>query len=499
MSDLHRTLPCRWTTLVVVATLVVAAGLGCGPARGLGGGAVVEPLPEGPPPEAAAPDPPPEAPPQSGFARRIGGPGQEEVYGVAVAADGSVFVSGWFDESTDMDPGEGVDLRTSLGGGDAFVVRLDQHGDLMWARTVGGAESVGFFGLAIAPDGSVLLLGSFVASADFDPGAAVDIRTAVGSRDVLAVLLDESGSLRWAVTFGGAGEDGSWDAAFYPDGSSVVVGFYRETVDFSMGTGPRDAHTSAGDSDVFAVRLDAAGRPLWSRVVGGVEADAAVGVGVAEDGAVSLTGSFRGTVDFDPGPGTEERTAAGEEDGFVLTLTPGGDFVRVVTFGSPGMDLGWDLAVAPDGGTVVTGSFSESVDFDPGPGRAVLTSKGSTELFVAAFDPAGASLWARGFGTEDEEWGRSVAVSTEGGVVALGRGSPDLVGLDLGGRYRWSLSIDPSADVNGRGVALAPSGDVVACGGFYDALSFGRGAASVVLRSDGDEEAFVIRLAQPSR
>ena len=51
-----------------------------------------------------------------------------------------------------------------------------------------------------------------------------------------------------------------------------------------------------------------------------------LGYGVAWDdlGNVYATGGFKGTIDFDPGPGTAERTSSGNYDVFLLKLAPNG-------------------------------------------------------------------------------------------------------------------------------------------------------------------------------
>ncbi len=104
---------------------------------------------------------------------------------------------------------------------------------------------------------------------------------------------------------------------------------------------------------------------------------------VDPSGNVYTTGDFGGTVDFDPGTGTFDLvtnpTYLG--DVFIQKLDAAGNFVWARSVGSTRQDDGTDIAVDATGNVYFTGTFSQTVDFDPGAGSFKLTA-GSTDLFV---------------------------------------------------------------------------------------------------------------------
>ena len=116
--------------------------------------------------------------------------------------------------------------------------------------------------------------------------------------------------------------------------------------------------------------------------MGGPSQDFGIGVAVDAAGNVYTTGSFKGTVDFDPGAGVTNLTSAGEADVFVQKLDLSGNFVWVVGMGGPSSDLGYGVAVDAGGNVYITGYFTGTVDFDPGAGMTNLTSVGSIDVFV---------------------------------------------------------------------------------------------------------------------
>jgi hypothetical protein len=134
----------------------------------------------------------------------------------------------------------------------------------------------------------------------------------------------------------------------------VLAGVAYGEVDF--GGGPL---LSAGQSDIVAAKLDAAGKHLWSKRFG--DGDPQHGYSVATDGAgnVVLTGLLYGTVDFGGGP----LTSAGGSDIFVAKLDAFGNHVWSKRFGDASTQFGASVAVDSPGNVLLYGT----VDFGGGP------------------------------------------------------------------------------------------------------------------------------------
>ena len=59
---------------------------------------------------------------------------------------------------------------------------------------------------------------------------------------------------------------------------------------------------------------------VWTKTVGGTGTDYGNSAAVDSSGNVYVTGSFQGTVDFNPGTDTDEHTSSGDYDIFVTTF-----------------------------------------------------------------------------------------------------------------------------------------------------------------------------------
>jgi len=160
-------------------------------------------------------------------------------------------------------------------------------------------------------------------------------------------------------------------------------------------------------------------------VFGGTDHSEARSVAVDSSGNVYTTGSFEGTVDFDPGAGTANLTSNGSYDVFVSKLDSSGNYVWTKQFGGTEYSRGYSVAVDSSGNVYTTGDFQGTFDFDPGAGTANLTANDGTDVFVSKLDSSGNHLWAKSCGGGvgggvDNDIGYSVAVDSSGNVYTTG-------------------------------------------------------------------------------
>lgn len=106
-----------------------------------------------------------------------------------------------------------LDTQTSQGGNDAFVLKLDPNGQLLWARQFGTAGDDYFNGIAVS--GSTLYLaGGF--SGDLDPNDAVNVAAGQYTPALIAITTD--GSLIWTKQYTETASYRSCQVAIAPSG-----------------------------------------------------------------------------------------------------------------------------------------------------------------------------------------------------------------------------------------------------------------------------------------
>ena len=234
------------------------------------------------------------------WAKQLGGPADEVATSIVLDATGNIYLTGYFQDMADFDPGAATFFLTSSGFDDIFVTKFDNSGNLLWADQMGGTADD--FSTAVATDntGNVFLTGYFYGTADFDPGPAVYSLSSAGNADIFISKLDAGGNFLWAKQMGDTLFDRGLGISLDVLGNVYTTGAFNGTVDFDPGSGVYN-FSSNGNVDIFFSKLNSGGGFIWAKRVGGPNSDIANAIKVDPSGNIYSTGFFRGVVDFDPG------------------------------------------------------------------------------------------------------------------------------------------------------------------------------------------------------
>lgn len=363
--------------------------------------------------------------PSHSWSRSIQSDDASEGHAIAVDGSGNVYVTGRFEGTADFDVTGGGMSITSSGGYDIFVMKIAASGSLTWVKTIGGTGTDEGNGIALDASGNVYVCGYFNGTVDFDPGASTTDLTSNGGMDAFILKLNGSGNLDWARSIGGTGSENAADIAV--DGNDpVIVGNFSGTVDFDPNAGTNDL-TSAGNSDIFMLKLASTGSFDWAKSIGGSQADEAFAVDISS-GTIFVGGEFKGVCDFNPSGTTSNLDAGAYTDGFVATYTSGGGILLLAkAFGGDANDGVADVHVDASGNILITGFFQGDADFDPGSGTYELSSNGSADIFFCQLTSAGNFSWAYGVGGFTAEHGEAITSDASGNAIATGffRGTLD--------------------------------------------------------------------------
>lgn len=299
----------------------------------------------------------------------------------------------------------------------------------------------------------------------------------------------------WAKNIGGAGELKSMAVKTDASGNVYTAGYFSVGGDFDPGAGSEILYAT-GDFDIYVTKSDASGKFIWAKGIGDVGVDNAYGVAVDASGNVYVAGSFSGTVDFDPGAGTQNLTSAGGTDIFVLKLNSAGDYVWARGMGGPTDDYAYGLTVDASGNPFTTGYFTGIADFDPSAVSKILASTGKADIFISKLTSSGNYAWAKRMGGTDEDQGLAITSDASGNVYATGFFSDKAefndgasfynltaVGVkdifiekfDNSGNFQWAKGIGGTSYDGGQGIALDASNNVYTVGYFRGYADFDPG------------------------
>jgi hypothetical protein len=324
------------------------------------------------------------------WARTFGGTSGEGACSITQTLDGGLAVAGYTNGF-----GAGTD--------DFIVLKLNNAGNLIWARTFGGAGSDMAYSIIQASDG----------------GLAVAGRTnsfGAGSIDFLVLKVDSLGNLSWAKTFGGTDAEMAYSMIQTADSGYAVAGCTRSF--------------TAGDYDFLVLRLDTAGNLIWSRTFGLIDQDLLYSITRTTDGGFTVAGQYEGS-------GSQNRLV-------VLRLDPAGNMIWLRTFGafSNWYDVAYSVIQTSDGDYAVTGW---TYDF----------GAGWEDFFILKIMPDGSLRWARTFGGTGYDEARSIIQTTDGGYAvagytpSFGAGNRDFLVLKMDTSGNYTDCVQPCSPVPG--------------------------------------------------
>lgn len=316
-----------------------------------------------------------------------GATGSDEGRALALDAAGNVHTTGVFYGTVDFDPGSGTQNLTAAGSSEVFVSKLNNNGEFVWAKRLGGSRLDSGEGIGVDQDGNVYTTGSFQRTADFDPGAATyNLVSGANSYDVFISKLDSTGSFVWAKQLTGSSPNMGNGLALDTAANIYLTGMFTGMADFDPGTTTYEL-TAAGGTDIYVAKLDSAGAFVWARQMGGSQSsggDRGYGIAVDRWGNAYSTGFFSGTADFNPdASATYDLTAGGSSDIYVSKLDATGNFVwakALLTTSST--NWGTAIAVDPSSNVYTTGLFNSTLDADPDASSVPLTAYGNTDVLI---------------------------------------------------------------------------------------------------------------------
>ncbi len=417
---------------------------------------------------------------ECGWAHTWGGPLSDYAHEVAVDKDGDIYVAGRLN----------LDMAYS---GRAYLKKFRPTGQMQWSVAWGeGANHCVGEGVAVDADKNVYVSGYFGGETDFDPGPGTDLHDSIIYRAAFLTSFDSDGNHQWARTWGDTsdalhGQNYGRAVGVGDLGYVFVTGeFEGESADLDPTDGIELHNWS--DGKTYVSKFDSAGNFYWARNWGTHNSHGVAGDGY---GNVYVVGSFcEDNVDFDPGPGVDMHSATPGmfHDVFLSKFDSNGDYQWANIWGGIWHEAGRGVVTDGIKNVFVAGYFANEVDFDPGPGTHLITSKG-TDAFLISFDLlTGNFNWVRVWGGSKADSSRGLAINGSGNLYVTGHFKSEDADFDPGpgtdlhctvylddayvscfdslGYFQWARTWGGLSGQQGWGVAASDSGRVYVAGKF---------------------------------
>lgn len=325
----------------------------------------------------------------------MGGLSTDRIFSIELDKNGNVYTAGYFNLTVDFDPGSGVATLTaqlpSSGQSNLFFAKYSSNGNYLWANSLkSSSESID-----VTSDGTNLYItGNFTDTVDFDPSNSTAELIGNAALNIFFAKYDANGNYVYAkhvqhasaiTSYGSPGRGVKVDA----NGNLFLTGRFSSFngTDFDPGTGTALLNNSGSSMSVYLAKYNAAGDYVWAHKIDG---DSDVNSFTFDNnGNLLLAGIYHSaTVDFDFGAGVVNLPLYPHQTYFARYDTDG-DYVDAKCFGGSAYDYVYGMEVNSSNELYCGGLFtSDSTDFDPSSGAAILNKTNSTlasNAFIAKY------------------------------------------------------------------------------------------------------------------
>jgi hypothetical protein len=318
-------------------------------------------------------------------------------------------------------------------GYDIYVIKTDSFGSPVWQKFYGGEMDDAAGCIQATDDGNFIVAGgteSFEAE----------------NSDMFWMKINPDGDVMWQRTIGGHNDEYANYVISTSDGGYLLSGYTN-----SFG---------AGFDDIYLVKTESDGFPVWSRTYGDEFFDKGYMVKETDDGNYVLVA---GLDYFGHYP----------VNAYLLKTNPDGDTLWTSILGGTLADACNAFAETPDNGFLLIGwTMSYSV--------------GEQDLFLVKTDSVGQEQWHKSYGGLLRDIGRSIYPTSDGGYIvtgytlSFGAGSSDVytIKTDSNGDSIWTATFGGSLWDNALEIREVGDGGYVIVGGTG---SFGAGSQDMLL------------------
>jgi len=358
------------------------------------------------------------------WAKSFNGAGHYYTYKLAIDSSLNVYATGIFEGKIDFNPGSATHYVNSLTG-NVFIAKLGKNGDFAWAKQLEALDEIEINSIVVDSKENVYTTGQFYGQLDVDPGPNTHYLKAYDD-NMFILKLDSGGNFIWGQhIYGKNGISNGMLLKVDSKDNLIISGQFGGVIDFDPSTSKFEM--SAGAWDIFVMQLDKYGYFSWAKKFGGIGTEKPNSLDLDSLGNIYVTGTFEQKADFDPGTNVANLTSKGGLDVFVVKLNDSGDLLWARSLGDRKDEYTGSITVDQSHNVYISGSFIDTVDFDPGSGKHTLISKpkpdedGSEDMFILKLSANGNFNWVQHYGESGVDRAISSIIDKKGNLITMGK------------------------------------------------------------------------------
>jgi hypothetical protein len=347
-----------------------------------------------------------------------GGTGSETGYGITTDKNGNIYITGRTNSSTGIAT-TGMHQTTYGGGHDAFLIKINPSGTILWGTYYGGTGSDAGYGIKLDTSGNIFITGITQSTTGIASSGSHQTSYGGGNWNTFIVKFNSSGVRQWGTYYGANLETYGQGITTDVAGNCYIVGWTSDTS--AIATSGAYQTTAAG-TDAFIVKFNSTGTRQWGTYYGGSGLDYGYGITTDVAGNILITGQTGASAGISSS-GTHQTTYGGGNDAFIAKFSSAGSRVWATYYGGSGYDWGNSISTDANDNVFITGWTASTSAIATSGAYQTSFGGGTYDVFVLKLNSSGARQWGSYYGGSGSERGWGTSIDKNGNLLVTGETS----------------------------------------------------------------------------
>ena len=340
------------------------------------------------------------------WAKVFGGTQADRGYDIVLDNSGNIYVTGYFIGTATF----GSTTLTSNGNSqDIFVLKLDNTGNVLWAKSEGGSEGDTGYGVTVDNLGNVIVTGQFKGTAQIGSNtfsSAIDPNTGLPAYDIFISKYDASGNDLWSIQGTAKYDDRGLALKTDQNNNIYVTGQFSDTLTIA-GSTQNNTIYNAG----MLLKLDASGNEIWFKRLGAIQT-LVYDLEIDNQGDIYITGDFLGQMIIIGLNGNNFLNGNYTYRIFLIKFDPDGNIIWMQEDDSNSPISSKAITLDANQDPYIAGIFKCVFnEYADTLGSGLFNAVGYNDVFITKYDKLGSRKWMRQYGGPLDDYCSGIAIS----------------------------------------------------------------------------------------
>jgi len=340
----------------------------------------------------------------------ISGSNNEEILKVKTDNNNNLYVLGGFNSPVLT---IGNTTLTNSGYYDIYLAKFNSNGDLVWVKSISGANNESAEGLTVDSSGNIYVGGKFNSSS-ITIGSSV-LNNSTSFAEAFLIKFDSSGNPLWNKVLSGSVDEYIEGINTDNSGNVFITGGFNSS---SINFGTTTLTNTNAYNDIFIAKYNSTGIFQWAKKIGGNNDDYTRNIKIDTNGDILVTGHFTST---SLTLGTTTLSKISSQDIFITKYNTSGNLIWAKNAGNSGYNVATGLTTDTNNNIYISGAYNNSITFGTQP---ELISTGNQDVFLAKYDTAGNAVWSKSNGGIYNDFGFAITNNSLNDIFLTGTLGP---------------------------------------------------------------------------